>query len=243
MKRYIPVLLVLILLLGGCTPAEDPGITDGTNPTRATSPTQSKPTTQPTSQPTTQPTAQPTTQPTAQPTTQPTNPAQADELSQFDALFGDFHSWYNAAIYDQYESPAQLSMWNLFYDGFDGEKTATDAEWEQLKDRPGFHKELDFFRLPVKKMDEVLTNYFGITTKNLPAECFGGLTYLESTDCYYLVHGDTKIVTNFKATGLETLADGTMRLTYTTGNHKSSYVVTLKQNGDGYILLSNVFVG
>ena len=68
---------------------------------------------------------------------------------------------------------------------------------------------------------------------------FEGLTYLESTDCYYFfatgVYGANE---EFEAKQVEHLEDGTVKVTYAWWDGVS--VVTLKPNGDGYLILSNV---
>ena len=132
----------------------------------------------------------------------------------------------------------------LFYNGFSDESAKpTDAEWEELKDLPGFDINFDLVRLPVDKMNQVLTQYFGITLEDVNAAGFEGLVYLESTDCYYRMCTDASVVENFKATAVEELEDGTVRLSYTGTSYvlgsNGAGVAVLKSVGDGYQIISN----
>ena len=176
---------------------------------------------------------------TGAPTEAPTDPA-ADELAAFNALFGDMGSWYNKALLCQYTSPAQLKLKVLFYSGFAGESNKpTDAERAELMDQPGFDINYDLIRLPADKMNQVLTDYFGITLDEIDDAGFENLVFLKSTNCYYRMASDAMALENFKATAVETQENGTIRVSYTAGYNDAAYVVTLMPNGDGYWILSN----
>ena len=163
-----------------------------------------------------------------------------DELVAFNALFGNMGSWYNKALLCQYTSPAQLKLKVLFYSGFAGEsQKPTDAEWAELMDQPGFDINYDLIRLPADKMNQVLTDYFGITLDEIDDAGFENLVFLESTNCYYHMASDAMAVENFKATAVETQENGAIRVSYTAGYNDAAYVVTLMPNGEGYRILSN----
>lgn len=164
-----------------------------------------------------------------------------DSLEDFDALFGNMNSWYNRALTSQYADPKQVNLELLFYNGFSDESSKpTDAEWEELKDKPGFDINYDLERLPAGKMNQILTQYLGITLVDVETTGFYGLVYLERTNCYYRMGTDAEVVENFKATAVEALANGTIRLSYTSGYENTAYVATLKPAGDGYQILSNL---
>lgn len=176
---------------------------------------------------------------TGAPTEAPTDPAE-DELAVFNALFGNTSSWYNKALLCQYTSPAQLKLEVLFYSGFAGEsQKPTDAEWAELMDQPGFDINYDLIRLPADKMNQVLTDYFGITLDEIDDAGFDNMVFLESTNCYYHMVTDAMALENFKATAVETQENGAIRVSYTAGYNDAAYVVTLMPNGDGYRILSN----
>ena len=108
-----------------------------------------------------------------------------------------------------------------------------------LKDHIPEDMLLEVIRLPVSKMNKVLTQYFGITLKDVKKSGFEHLLYLESTDCYYDMHNDANCVVDFKTTAVEKQSDGTIRVSYTCNMYDETHVVTLKPNGNGYLILSN----
>lgn len=204
-------------------------------------------------QPTTDPTTTPTTVPsTTAPSVPETTVAEDPELAYFDQLFAiwwgnpanvyDYKIYYNSAVgRNLYESPTELNLLEFFWRGFSGETTPTDAEITELKQyvNPTWVDNADFYRLPKEKMDAELQKIFGVSLLDLSAVAFEGLTYLESTDCYYFfatgVMGGTA---EFAAKSVEHLEDGTVKVTYECEYGRN--VVTLKPNGDGYRILSNI---
>lgn len=161
------------------------------------------------------------------------NPA----LVQMQSIFRDYDSWYNRALTCTYSTPQELNLHQFFLCGFDDESgTLTDEERSQLRER-GFSEWQDIFRLPVEKMNAVLTEYFGITLDQVESSGFNGLEYLESTDCYYFMTGDSNWA-DITVTALEDQPDGTILMRYTT--NRGSFIVTLLPNEDGYMILSNL---
>lgn len=167
-------------------------------------------------------------------------PENYDQITYFQSLLSNYKSWYNMALTITYDSPEELDLYRFFYNGFDGEHTMTDEEWEALKDVNGFDEHFDFFRLPVEKMDEVLMEYFGITVDDVQATKTDGMAYLASTDCYYTMHTDFWCCEGLLVLSVEDLSDGTIEVTYTSSNDYAMKVVILKPVGDGYQILSNV---
>lgn len=162
------------------------------------------------------------------------------ELEAFNTLFGNMAGWYNRALLCQYTSPTELKLEKVFYLGFaDESKKPTDAEWAELKDQPGFDSNYDLIRLPVDKMNQVLTQYFGITLDDIQDSGFDNLVFMESTKCYYHMITDVEAVENFKATAVETQSDGSIRMSYTAGSDNTAFVAVLMPDGDGYKILSN----
>ncbi len=167
------------------------------------------------------------------------NPLQA-ELDQFTKLFGDDHSWYSRALTTLYETPTQMSLFHFFNNGIPGvSNELSDIEREQLGQLPGYYHELDTYRLPVDKMDEILKQHFGVSLADMQRDSFRALYYLESQNCYYSNIGGGSWISDFAATAIETQADGTVLLTYTRDNKDEPYQVGLKPVGDGYQILFN----
>ena len=158
---------------------------------------------------------------------------------EFDALFGGL-SRYCFALSNWYDSPEKVWLRGLFETGFQGEHEPTDAEWEQLKDVQGFNENYDFFRLPVSKMNDVLMEYFGITLDQMDASAFKGLTYLESTDCWYYMATGAVGINGFRTQSVEYPPDGTIRVYYISNYKDGVGVVTLQPYGNGYRILSNI---
>lgn len=214
MKRFLIFLLILCSLLAACAPANDFSNSDGDSNVTPNNPNLGG-------------------------ESNSSDNGDDAQLAYFNALFGDMSSWYNRALTSLYASPAQVDLKMLFYHGFPEEsQTPTDQEWESLKDKPGVYLEFDLMRLPADKMNEVLTQYFGITLEGVNPSGFRRLTYLESTDCYYHTVSDAVFVEDFNATAVETLTDGTIRLSYT-AEFGEVFVAVLKPVGDGYQILSN----
>ena len=175
----------------------------------------------------------------------PTEPID-EELTAFNALFGDIDSWYNMALSTEYVTPEQINLQELFLNGFPGE--FTDEERAELDEQIAeleeqFGGELPTYstkRLPADQMNQVLTDLFGITLEDVDTK--GSLGYLEKTNCYYIIGGGAGGVMNFNALSVEHLEDGTIRLTYTQDCWRGDatlYVVTLMPHGDSYWILSN----
>ncbi len=168
--------------------------------------------------------------------------SEQEELAKFTALFGDVKSWYNKAVAHRYNTPQELDLYAFFNGGFDDDTGEyTDSEMAGLL-ALGFNENLDFFRLPPDKMEQVLQQYYGITLEDLSDGSFAKLTYLESTGNYYYNGGGAYVVINFKAIDMETKDDGTIALFYTGESIYPSdvvYEVGLKPNGDGYQILYN----
>ena len=215
MKKSIALLCVLCaLLLTACQPNNSQNPTEAPNTTTTQASTQA-------------------------PTTQSTAPLEDPACKEMDALFGNTRSWYNYALVSLYDHPSKISLQTLFYNGFPGEsQDPTDAEWEALKDLPGFKVEYDLMRLPKDKMNEVLTTLFGITLEDVADTGFEGLVYLESTECYYHMVTGAMGLENFETYQVDFLEDGTVKVFYTTyGEYR---VATLMPNGEDYQILSNI---
>ncbi len=167
------------------------------------------------------------------------NTGKTEEQVFFEQMFGDYQSWYNRALTCEFDNPVQLKLLSFFYCGFpDESRRPTAEEWEQLKDRQGFNENYDLMRLPEHKMDQVLREYFGITLDDIPAEGFAGLTYLESTDCWYFMTTGWLGVESIRALTVEELDNGTVRVRYD-ADYWGIFNVTLRLYGDGYNILSN----
>jgi hypothetical protein len=167
-----------------------------------------------------------------------------EELAKLNMLFGQMNTWHNSALVSQYAFPEEIKLYQLFYNGFAEEsREPTDEEWEELKDEPGFTIEYDLLRLPADRMNQVLTDLFGITLEDVEPAGFENLVYLESADCYYMMHTDAWFLSDFNAIGLQYMEDGSICVVYNTAGWEDTlYMLTLMPSGDSYKILSNVRV-
>jgi len=88
-------------------------------------------------------------------------------------------------------------------------------------------------------MEAELQAVFGISLEDLSDSAYSGLFYLKSSDCYCFYQGG---VTSHQKKGsfieIKHNDDETVSLTYDSTAGK--FVITLKPNGDSYLILSNV---
>ena len=108
-------------------------------------------------------------------------------------LFDKPGSWYRRALTSSYNDPADANIAHFFSQGFPDEGPITDVEWNELKDVPGFARNKNLRRLPSNRMDEVLTQVFGLTLDQMNGIGIEKLVYLESTNCYYLMGGEDTV--------------------------------------------------
>ena len=170
-----------------------------------------------------------------------------EELAAFNELFStkDFseRNYYFWATGHTYSSPTQIRLKKYFDGGISyEERNMTDAELEELSQLVMFPQVMlagDFNRLSKDKMNAELMKAFGISLADLPQSAYEGLYYLESTDCYYIIQGGmTSVPKHSPLYEIEHNDDGTVSLTYNIPGGTGK--ITLKPNGDDYLILSNI---
>lgn len=151
------------------------------------------------------------------------------------------YPFYNDALYSFYTKPADVDLFYLFYNGFkDESQSPTEQELELLDGKLGQHwKEMDLIRLPVDKMDAVLTDLFGITLEETNGVGLSNFVYLEETDCYYHTVTGASLV-DVTVVYTEILEDGSIMVQYSAG-YSGNRMAKLMLTEDGiYRILSNV---
>ena len=165
-----------------------------------------------------------------------------EELQELFASSATERNPYFWATGHTYAAPAELKLHALFDGGFAGESKINDAEREGLSKlvlSPEALLMSDINRLPKDKMDAELQKVFGISLADLPDSAFEGLYYLESTECYYLIQGGmTSVPAHSQMKTVEANGDGTVTLTYDLPG--GSGAITLKPNGDSWLVVSNI---
>ena len=180
------------------------------------------------------------------PTTTPTEPPVTDEVAKFQTLLispGYDRNPYRSALSCEFSDPTELSLMHYFKDGFRDEWTATEAELAELRQHYSetyVSNAKYFYRLPKDKMDAELQKYFGISLADLPDRAFSGLIYLESSDSYcYIDTWRDPYVKSYTVQRVEHMSDGTVRVEYAINSSEKKNVLTLKPNGEDYLILSN----
>lgn len=170
------------------------------------------------------------------------DPVLAGYAEFFSTPYTGRNPWWWATGHE-YATPEDVRLVAFFDGGFEGEHELTDAEWEALRPMlmfPEYGLNGDWNRLSKDKMNAELQAVFGISLEDLPDSAYEGLLYLESTDCYYFCQTGMSSSPGFYPLAMQENADGTVSLTYE--SLAGIHIITLKPNGDSYLILSNVEV-
>ena len=168
-------------------------------------------------------------------------------LVKLQALFEDsvsgISNW-NVLLCSFFDDPLQIDLEELFYNGFDGEAKITAEEIAGIEKLLGRELETDIIRCPAERMDAALEELFGLRLEDYGEDALSDFLYLESTDCYYLYHGDAMFRYQLRVVGTRTLENGNIEVYYLENylyglNGREQGVVTLKPVGDSYIVISN----
>ena len=188
---------------------------------------------------------------TTDPSPTTTAPAPTTELVDAEMeYFLELFRWseernpYNHALRVMYDfaSPEELHLRSFYDGGLDGEHEITDEEWAEyskmVADPNNVHGA--FHRLPKDKVEAELQAVFGISLADLPDSAFRGLFYLECSDSY--CYNQSGVDSKWTGAFLEIIHndDGTVSLIYEDQDGKCA--ITLKSNGDSYLVVSNMHV-
>lgn len=102
------------------------------------------------------------------------------------------------ALTSEYSDARDLNLAKFFANGIEENCVLTDAEWDALKDFPGFERDTKRIRrLPVNEMNTVLSQCFGLSLSDMNGVGLEKMVYLESTDCYYLMSSGETVMPQF----------------------------------------------
>ena len=161
--------------------------------------------------------------------------------------------WYLRALSCTFEKPEDIAMEFYFYSSLaigdrqsESSFTTEEKTWAKTKWDNGYG---DVHKMPVAKINEALS-ILGVTIKDVKIpECW---VYYDKTDAYYDWRSDAFGVVGWKITEVAKNADGTVQVYWETDQmhmdtstgviHKDGVkmVMTLKENGDTYLVLSNI---
>ena len=162
---------------------------------------------------------------------------------QWDSYATHPTNWYNFLLLGTFDSPENVNIVELFYNGVGDDSPLTEEE-ETFLEAQGAPMDLDFTRMEVEAMNEVLEEYFGLTLEETNKVGMESVYYNAETDSYYHSHSDYAEVATFTITAGEQLDDGTIRLYYYLPYEAYLRAVTLESRmydgQTGYYIRSNV---
>ena len=177
-------------------------------------------------------------------TTQPAAPADGplteEELQCFNEEFfnGDSMNIRNQFLLSVYETAADVSLFELFYNGTGQDETMTDEEWAAFEAAGGF-VETDVTKVSTIRADAVLKENTGLTLAETSRVGLDAFIYLPEYDAYYMAHGDTNYWEVSITSGER--AEGLIHLFYDDEYSGSQKCVTLRETEDGgYQFVSNL---
>jgi hypothetical protein len=171
----------------------------------------------------------------------------ADTVGKFQELLSCKHpedNFFNMALLSVYTDPRKVDLEDLFYNGFYGQNDNPDSQEEAdaLKAHGWNVDEYDISRCPADEMNRVLTQLFGLALADYTEEDLEAFVYLELTDCYYLCHSDSNCAHVLQVAGYRVMENGDIEVFYMWDYWTDmNGVITLKPNGESYLILSNIF--
>lgn len=151
----------------------------------------------------------------------------------------------NMFINSEYETPAEINLYHLFYNGtFSADVTnVSQEELSLLESRYSAMTNLDTSKMSIEDIDEILQKYMNITLEETNKRDIEKMYYLEEYSAYYTCVGDTKH-TKYDILNGWTNDDGTITLQYMHDQNlsydKTVYRVTLKEENGNYYFISNL---
>ena len=190
-----------------------------------------------------------TTPPTTIPATTPPEPPVFDDywLEQIDLVFTGYRdmrtNWYNAAMLATFDSVEELDAYDLFSVGTGNPEDSrlTDEELDYLRSTTYIDQGYSACRMSREYVENVLDQYFGLTTADLKTESDKFFIYWEKTDCYYVI-SEGHAALDFRLLGAVRQPDGTILFEYYHPyviSPKNIYETVIRPVGGGYHVLSN----
>jgi len=154
---------------------------------------------------------------------------------------GEPTNWYNMAMFGSYETPQQINLNDLFSMGEGNHQwTPTESETAFLKTQEHIGKWGSTYCISRQTMDDVLQQYFGLTLDETEGVGLENMAYFPETDCYYWSVSDVRYTLGFEITQACRTAEGNIVFYYNIPYRE--YRMTIKPVGDGYHILSNIWL-
>lgn len=155
----------------------------------------------------------------------------------FNNVTDEISAFSNLCLSSFYDSPENIDLEELFYNGFHLEITDADRIFLTQKNA---ETDYDIVKLPKSKMDEVMLRYFGISLSESNLNGIEKFYYNEENDCYYLVHTDFH---DWKITIADQFIDemGNINVIYSRNEDfaEKQCIAVLKKEENHYLFLSN----
>lgn len=125
-------------------------------------------------------------------------PLTGEELAWFNEDFfnqGDSPCMPNQFLTCLYDSPEEIDLFQLFYNGTGEPEAMDETERQEAAEAIGGDPDTDLIKFSAASADQVLETYAGLTLSQTRETGLDQFTYLERTDAYYHFHGDTNALT------------------------------------------------
>jgi hypothetical protein len=170
-----------------------------------------------------------------------------DELAYFngDLFFnGEYFNIRNQFLSSFYDNSADIDLFGLFYCGSGIAETITEYELTAVMAESGIEGSTNDLPCACEKisrsnMDEILTEFMGITLNDTNENGLDQFVYLSQYDAYYFFHGDTNYRSNINFSSGERKGD-VIRLFYNDEFYGDGYkVLTLHEENGVYLFIAN----
>ena len=143
----------------------------------------------------------------------------------------------NLCLSSFYDSPKDVDLEELFYNGFGLEINESDRNFLEMQ---GAEMDYDVIKLPKSDMNKILKKYFGISLQESNWVGVEKFYYNEETDTYYLVHNDFH---ECQVNILDQFIDekGNINVVYSKLYDEKKCIAVIKKEDENYLFLSNSY--
>lgn len=144
----------------------------------------------------------------------------------------------NLCLSSFYNSPKDVDLEELFYNGFGLEINDSDRKFLEKQ-----NAELDYdvIKLPKSEMDKIMLKYFGISLSESNWNGIEKFYYNQETDTYYLIHNDFH---QWQIEIWDQCIDemGNINVVYSKKDDERKCITIIKKEDENYIFLSNQLI-
>ncbi len=168
-------------------------------------------------------------------------PLSDKEIRMFNETFfnGSTDNMNNQMLASEYDQPANIDLFQLFYNGNGGAAgQVSEEEVALLTESYSEAPVLDIVKVTAEEMNAVLVEKTGVQLEETQQKGLGNFYYLEQYDSFYNIAGDTNfnwctVTSGVRQSGRELI------LEYTKENEDGQWRVVLEETDDGYLFVSN----